>query len=398
MFAENKLGYEILTPEGFKAFKGVNKRIKGNYVKLTFTDASILKCSTNHQIWGQRGYRAARSYKPGQQISGKILLSCELIKEKCILYDPAGVADNQSYISNDIISHNCDFLGSQYTLISAEKLVTLAIIPPIRIENGMRIFADSISNHQYFMVCDVSKGVERDYSTITVIDCTSLPYRIVATFRSNEVSPYVFPNYIYQLGKYYNEAYCLIETNKVDKVAYILHQDLGYDNMIRTTYNTNHKQRLASLVAGTVGVDTDKKIKRIGCLSLKQMIEQDKLIVPDEDMINELCQFVEVKESYAADPDSDATDDMVMTLVLFAWLASESLFTQLTDHDLRKKLLDRKDDYIDDNFLPSLLISDNNGNSYVPTLSDTIFSKWMKDDYQTDNDSSGAFNMIWPIG
>ncbi len=48
--------------------------------------------------------------------------------------------------------------------------------------------------HRYVITVDVARGTINDYSAFVVTDATSIPYKIVAKYRNNEIKPLVFPN------------------------------------------------------------------------------------------------------------------------------------------------------------------------------------------------------------
>jgi hypothetical protein len=72
--------------------------------------------------------------------------------------------------------------------------------------------------------------------------------------------------------------------------------------------------------------------------------------VNDFDTISELCSFVAKAGSYEADV--GCHDDLVMSLLLFAWLTSQPHFKDITDLDLRKQLLEEKMRLLEDDILP----------------------------------------------
>jgi hypothetical protein len=77
-------------------------------------------------------------------------------------------------------------------------------------------------------------------------------------------------------------------------------------------------------------------VKRIGCSNLKTLIESDKLLVHDFDTISQLTTFVSVNNTFKAE--ETANDDLVMTLVLFAWLSTQNFFREIVNHDLRRQM------------------------------------------------------------
>jgi hypothetical protein len=247
----------------------------------------------------------------------------------------------------------CEFLGSSATLIPGSKLKTLTFNYPISTEEYLQIFELPKSGHTYIAVVDCAEGVGLDYSVCSIIDVTELPYKHVAKFRDNKLSPMIFPTYVYNLANRYNRAWVLVETNSVgQQVVDILHYDLEYENIFRIEHHEIKGQHISSgfKKGAAYGVKTSKTVKKIGCANLKTLIETDKLITNDFDAIAELNTFVRVKESYEAEEGNN--DDIVMTLVLFSWLTAQSYFKEITDSDVRQRLLDERSLQMDDEMLP----------------------------------------------
>lgn len=234
----------------------------------------------------------------------------------------------------------CDFLGSSLTLIDSTTLSQLSAEPYEYSKENLDIINKPVNGNMYVVVADTSKGVGGDYSALTVIDITQTPYKVVAKFRDNNISPLLYPSVIYNIAKQYNNAFVLLEINVSEQVAYILHHELEYENILTVARN-KMGQYVSSGFGGAktvLGVNTDTKVKRIGCLNLKTLIEEKKLLVTDRDIISEISTFIEVKNSYEAD--ENYHDDLIMTLVLFAWLTTNDYFKQMTDVNLRHILYD----------------------------------------------------------
>ena len=242
----------------------------------------------------------------------------------------------------------CEFLGSAGTLISPSKLAELAIIDPLSRKEQLDVHRETETGHNYFIAVDVAEGRGQDYSTMNVVDITQLPFRQVAKYRSNTISPLLFPTVIQQVANAYNRATVLIESNGPGaEVANILHYELEYDNTINE-----------SGVHNKLGHKMTKRVKAIGCSNLKDLIENNKLIINDLETISELSQFIIRGKSWQAEP--GGTDDLVMSLVLFAWFSSQELFKELNDIDLRLKLYDGKMQEIEDDLTPFGFIDDGN--------------------------------------
>ena len=251
----------------------------------------------------------------------------------------------------------CDFLGSQNTLISSAKLRIMNwATPKSKDADGLWIYEEPIKDHDYFITVDTARGQGKDYSAFVVVDTTEMPYRLVARYRNNTVSPMVYPTIIRAVGMKYNTAGVLIEINDIGgQVADILHQDLEYENVMMTTYKGRAGQVMnggfgSSRSQSQLGVRTTVPVKKLGCSLLKSLIEEDKLIVEDMDIINELITFIAKKNSFEAD--DGHTDDLVMSLVLFAWMTRQDYFKSLTNSDVRTQIYENQIREIEDDLLP----------------------------------------------
>lgn len=246
----------------------------------------------------------------------------------------------------------CNFLGSSATLINTNTLSRLSASPYIYSKDGLDVYERPLIDRIYAMIVDVSKGVGGDYSAFSIIDITETPYKIVAKYRDNYISPLLYPNIIYKMGMEYNEANILIEGNIGEQVGYILYEELEYENILFINRTTTGQSITGGFGSGRaqVGVITDKKVKRIGCSSLKMLIEENKLLIPDGDIISELSTFIETKGSYAAD--IGYHDDLVMTLVLFGWLVNQPYFKELNNVDLRQMVYQNQMRQIEDGLTP----------------------------------------------
>ena len=259
------------------------------------------------------------------------------------------------------VEFECDFIGSMNTLIAASKLKTMAWRKPvIRNDDGLDIYERPKKDHVYAMTIDTSRGVGIDYHAFVIVDVTAHPYKLVAKFRNNILSPLLYPNVIYRLATEYNDAHVLIELNDIgESVANTVYEELEYDNVIMTTM----KGRGGQVAGGGFGpgrqqrgVKTTNPVKKVGCSILKSLIEEDKIILEDYDILHELTTFVERKGSYEADQGHH--DDLVMCLVLFGWLTKQTYFKDQTDLDIRKMLYEKQMKEIEEDMTPFGFLND----------------------------------------
>jgi hypothetical protein len=235
------------------------------------------------------------------------------------------------------------FVGSSSTLIAADCLLGLKAKEPIRITRDVKIYNEPIEGHQYIMMVDVSKGRGQDYSTFTIVDMTSRPFKQVATFRDNLISPLLFPDVIVHTANYYNEAIVVIESNDAGQVVCNgVYYELEYENTFVES----------AIKKGGIGCTMTKKIKRMGCSNMKDLLEQNGLEIVDADTILELSTFVPRGNSYEAD--KGFHDDMVMNLVMFGWFVSTEAFGDVDEISLKDMLYQDKkaveDDMLDFGF------------------------------------------------
>jgi hypothetical protein len=282
----------------------------------------------------------------------------------------------------------CDFVGSVNTLIESKKLKELTYNEPVFTnDEGFDVLVKPEEDHTYVMCVDVSRGQGLDYHAFTIVDITEMPYRLVAKFRNNMMSPLVYPNAIYSAARQYNNCHILVELNDIGgQVADILHTEMEYDGLLVTTVRGRKGQTLdGGFGSGQsqYGIRTTEAVKRIGCSLLKSMVEENKLIVEDFDTIKEFVSFISKKKSYQAE--TGHHDDLVMTLVLFGWLTTQSYFKELTNLDIRKDLYEDKMKQIEDDMTPFGFIDDGVNDEPISYI-DEDGQMWTAD---RDNDNSG---------
>lgn len=258
-----------------------------------------------------------------------------------------------------------EFLGSSNTLISGYKLQQLVYTDPIADHDMMKIYEKPVKeidgnpkDHLYALVVDVSEGKNLDSSAFSVIDISQTPYKQVATYKSSSISPILFPTVIYNAAKYYNDAYVLVEINNNPQVADSLHSDFEYENLWKVfTGNKKPQQLSAGFARGVqMGLKMSPQVKAIGCSNLKTLIEGDKLLINDFDTYSELTTFVQQNNSFKAE--EGANDDMVMGLVMFAWLTTQKYFREIVNHDLRKQIQLESMNQVDEDILPAPIVED----------------------------------------
>ena len=283
------------------------------------------------------------------------------------------------------VEFECEFLGSVDTLISVTKLRNLVFEDPI-VNNykGMLVYEHPIKGNDYIITVDTARGIDHDSSAFIVFDITTYPYKTVARFKNAEIKPMLFPNIIHDTARAYNEAYVLVEINDIgEQVASIMQYDLEYENMLMCAMRGRNGQQVGSGFSGSktqMGVRMTQAVKKLGCSNLKTLMEDDKIVTNDYDIIAELTTFVQKKQSWEAE--DGCHDDLAMCLVIFAWLVAQDYFKEMTDTDVRKRIYEEQKNQIEQDMAPFGFILDgvDDDDEFVDGNGD----RWMKADEYGD--------------
>lgn len=289
--------YEVETPEGFKPFAGVGEIEEDvQILKFTLEDGNIIEVSTDHTFIINGNEEIAKYLLEGDVLETKDglkeIIKIELNKNKEKVYTLLEVeSSDNSYYTNDVVSKNCKFLGSQSTLIDSDVLERIDFKDPVATKwNGLlRIYKAPIKGAEYVLGVDTGKGTGRDYSVIQVLWIKN-EYDIeqVATYRSNMIRPHEFSQVCVSVAKYYNNAHMMIENNDIGQsVADSVWHEFEYEDLV----NVDPKG---------LGIRSTKKSKLRANMLLKEYVEKDRLFICDENTLYELSRYEEVRPNVFA--------------------------------------------------------------------------------------------------
>ena len=245
------------------------------------------------------------------------------------------------------------FHGTGNTLIAPEVLLKLQAKQPVQQVNNLRIYKEPEELHEYMVFVDVAKGRGQDYSVFNVIDMSVRPFEQVAVYQDNTISPLLLPDIIYKYANMYNEAYVIVENNDQGSVVCNgLYYDLEYENVFVES----------AIKANSIGVTMTRKVKRIGCSNIKDLIEQGKLVINDAETILELSTFEARGNSFEASGGNH--DDIVMSLVLFGWFSTNAFFAELTDIDMKSLLYSERIKAMEEEIVPVGFFDDGREDKY----------------------------------
>ena len=253
----------------------------------------------------------------------------------------------------------CEFLGSVDTLISPAKIKNTVYIDAIQSKGGLRMFKKPEKDKLYVACVDVARGTGKDYSAFIILDVTKnkdgkILYEVVATYKNNEVKPFVFPNIVAQTCKAYNEAHVLVEVNDLGQsISEAMHYELEYPNILMTTQKGRAGQILGAMFSGrgtSLGIRMTKQIKKVGCANFKTLMEGDKLLINDFNIIEEMSTFSRRGNSWQAE--EGCNDDLIMCLVIFGWLSNQPYFKELSDSNIRNQMYEEQQKLMEQDMAP----------------------------------------------
>ena len=377
MFLSNS-DFKIKTPEGFEDFDGILVKQTDELRIFQFDDKSELKCSSGHALLTDSGFKRADEITIDDCITGKFIKRIGKRKGKFDVYDPVGVKNNVYQQPSGVISHNTEFIGSGATLISPSKLGNMSYVNPIRKHENVDFYEEPKPGHTYFLAADSARGLRMDYSAFVVIDVTNSPYKVVAKYRDNTVTPIIYPHFIFNVAQYYNNAHVLTENNDVGGQVGEAVLNLGYENMLWTVSRGRSGFVLGQGKGAKLGVTTSSAVKRKGCSNLKSLVETDQLIIEDYDIFVELTTFARKNELstesiFEAEP--GCNDDLVMCLVLFSWSVMSDYWKELTNIDVADKVFKEKQDEEEEEEGSTVPLGFANINTY-DTFSDHEGTQW----------------------
>lgn len=398
--------YQIKTKNGYEDFTGVQKKENTRTFTVVLDDGKTLSCTHNHKLKTPFGF--VELYK---LFEGDVIETADGFQEitKIIanvtpedVYDVIDAGKDHSYYTNDIISHNCHFVGSTNTLIHPAILTSLVWHNPIRkdFDDHFDIYKEPEKGHTYVMTVDVAEGLGLDHSAYSIFDVTTIPYQQVAKYRYNKITPLLFPTEILKGARMYNDAFVLVEINSIGlQVADILHFELAYENLVKIQLKGKQGQQSSPGFTKKIafGLKQSKQTKMIGCANIKTLIESGKMILRDGDTIQELKTFSQDKQSFRAEQGN--TDDLAMCLVNFGWLVSQRQFKDNINSNIRQVLQEEQMNVMDSDIVPFGVI-DNGLNDPFENERDAAGDLWVADRervYTFDNIEFDILSNKWRL-
>lgn len=219
---------------------------------------------------------------------------------------------------------NCRFLGSASTLIDPEVLERTLTTPPLDVKwNGLcRIYEFPKRGSTYVLGIDTSGGGGggADSSVVQVLRIDSATHlEQVAVYSSNSTPYQDFAQVCIGLSRYYNTAEMMIENNGIgETLAHTIWYDYEYDHIV----NCDKKG---------LGIRSTTKSKMKANLLLKQYIDNGMLILHDDETLQELSRYIEVRPGVYKAETTGAHDDCVTSLLWGLYFITTDYFDGKVD-------------------------------------------------------------------
>ena len=128
----------------------------------------------------------------------------------------------------------------------------------------------------------------------------------------------------------------------------------------------------SAIKSDAIGVEITRKTKRLGCSAIKDILENGKLEIVDENTILEISTFIAKGQSYEASTGNH--DDLMMNLVMFGYFSSSQYFGDMTDINLKDMIFKKQMKEIDDDLVPFGFIDD--GSEAIDQLENGTKFEW----------------------
>lgn len=330
----NTKGLKILTPNGYKDFKGISYNGKKAIWKVALANGCYVEASEDHKFYVNGNPRKLKDLHTGiELISKQGPSNIVTITDTGKVEDTYDVLDvdneNHTFFANDVEVSNCRFLGSAPTLIDADLLEKLGYetqdpidykyssalriyeqpVEPIRNKTG-----EIVNPVTYILGVDTAAGAGGDYSAIQVLKIVNEhDIKQVAVYENNTIPYMKFAEAVIAISEYYNNAYIMIENNDVGaSVANAIWNDFEYDYII----NTDGKG---------IGTRSTRKSKLVANLLLKRYIESNWIDIVDTRTITQLSMYEEVSPNVYKAPGNEH-DDLVTSMLWALYFTTTQYF------------------------------------------------------------------------
>jgi hypothetical protein len=175
-------------------------------------------------------------------------------------------------------------------------------------EGSLSVWTAPNKEKKYIIGADVALGVKGDYSVATVLNQER---EICAIYRNNRIDPVSYGKMIFYLGRWYNNALVVPESNSIGLATVQQLFGMNYPNI----YQQKKTANTAGDNVNHLGFKTTMSTRPPIISNLRRMIEDEDIMIPSAMLLDELRNFI-VTESGKAEASTGHYDDMVMSLAI----------------------------------------------------------------------------------
>ena len=117
-----------------------------------------------------------------------------------------------------------------------------------------------------------------------------------------------------------------------------------------------------------------KQIKKVGCANFKTLMEGDKLLINDFNIIEEMSTFSRKGNLWQAE--EGCNDDLVMCLVIFGWLSNQPYFKELSDSNIRSQMYEEQQKLLEQDMAPFGFVVNGLEDENIGEMVDEYGTKW----------------------
>lgn len=344
--------YKVKTDTGWQDFIGVANKGKTKTCELVFDDFEThIEVSLDHVFYDDHGFPVkAKDVAIGSTVQGNggllTVTSKEFYEDEEEVFTLIEVSGGNKYLTNGVLSKNCEFISDDETLINSLTLSSLKTKDPEFFTGQVRWYKEPEPNKTYLVALDPSLGTGGDYSAIEVFEIPGMIQ--VAEWLHNKTPPRGQVKILIGILNMINEdmlnnpeqegdpsIFYTVENNSLGEAILQVIEDTGSDYFPGTFVSEKKKPGASRRFRKGLNTDHTKKVN--ACVKFKSLMETGRLTVNSQALLRQLKMFVSKGSSFAAK--AGEHDDLVMAVILIVRML-DIVKNRLDDVDEFKESVD----------------------------------------------------------
>lgn len=315
----NSIKYKILTNTGYKQFSGISCNGIKDVYEIELENGNKLKATDDHEIFVDWFVsKPISKLKNGMEVLikdgfSKIKSITKLSPEK--VYDILEVDGVNRFYANDILVHNCKFIGKSGTLIESNTMRRLMEETKKKsysyvIDTDIRFYKDLDKNMKYLVAIDPAMGVSGDFSAIQVFEFPTfiqvaewMDDRLNQNEQVEKLKSLIEWMYtdLKQKGCRNPEIYWSLENNTVGEGFICSLREKSYNEGLEKPQDYIKRGIVVSEIGNKrLGFTTTKRTKTMACAQLKNFLEHNKMFINSNEYVQQLSNFTMKEVNYSS--------------------------------------------------------------------------------------------------